>query len=112
MSYLRSPFYVWCDEFLMHIWAREQPDWYAEYVKDCHFPAGVGIPLDIFDALCLMRVAEIDQARNRRKYELKALEKYGGNFGSAALYRRVGQTPPWDKATPEVETDSPGTTDH
>lgn len=100
MSYLRHPFYVWTDEFTTHIWARDQPEWYAEYVKDCNFPAGVGLPNSVFDALCLMRVAEIDASRNRRKYERAAIEKYGGNFGSAALYRRVGRTPPWEEAAP------------
>jgi hypothetical protein len=98
VSYLRSPFYVWSDGSTTHIWAREQTESYAEYVKDCDFPAGVGLPNDVFDALCLMRVAEIDAAHNRRKYERTALEKFGGNFGSAALYRRLGMTPPWERS--------------
>lgn len=98
MSYLRTPVYVWSDGTSTHIWPREQSEAYAEYVKDCDFPAGVALPNDVFDAICLFRVAEIDAARNRRKYELRALQNHGGNFGSAALYERCGVEPPWEKA--------------
>lgn len=98
MSYLRDPVYVWADTTTMHLWPRQQPDWYADYVRDCGFPSGVGLPNDLFDALCLMRVAEIDAGRNRRKYERAALEKFGGgNFGCAALYQRLGVRAPWDQ---------------
>lgn len=103
MSYLRSPVYVWQDGYHTHIWDWHQEPYYAAYIKDCDVTAGIALPNDMFDALCLMRVAQIDASRNRRKYELKALEKYGGNFGSYALYKRVGQIPPWQKEKPVVD---------
>lgn len=105
MSYLRSPFYVWAGFDGIHIWRREPDATYDEYVHSCDFTTGVRLPADAFDAICLMRVAEIDASCNRRKYERSALEKYGGNFGSAALYARLGITPPWQQPGEPDRTD-------
>ncbi len=96
ISYLRHPLYVWGDGSNIHIWRCEPDPAYDAYLADCDCPGGLAIPNDIWDALCLMRVAEIDAAHNRRTYEKRAL-KFGGNYGSAALYERLGLTPPWQK---------------
>lgn len=95
MSYMRDPFYVWCDSEYMHVWLRSADEQEDEYAADCDFPRGIKVPNAIWDALCLMRVAEIERSGNRKAYERRAL-KYAGNFGSADLYRRIGHTPPWE----------------
>lgn len=104
MSYLRAPFYVWGDGSNVHIWLREADELEDGYVAACQFPRGVQLPLATFDALCLMRAAEIEERRGGRRYTERLLRCLGGNYGAGALYRRLGQTPPWEQPVP-VETE-------
>lgn len=97
MAYLRGNYYVWNDGNRMHLWVYASEDAAYDWATDCDYAAGVAIPNDVFDALALMRVAEIDASRNRKKYERRAIERFGGNFGSAALYKRLGMIAPWRK---------------
>jgi hypothetical protein len=103
MSYLRGPIYVWSDGHHMHVWLHEPDEAEDRYVADCDFPRGIAVPTDVWDALCLMRAAQIAQRRGGERYTRRLLARYGGNIGSAALYEQMGQVPPWRAAEPEQE---------
>jgi len=65
-----DPFYVWQDGENIHI-------------------DNVVMPLDIFDELCAMRLAQLGEAeRERARHD--AIQNWSGNFGCDALRKQEG----------------------
>lgn len=92
MSYMRGPIYVWSDGKSMHLWRRYEPpqdwDYTLEWVRDCDYHDGVAIPLRTFDALVMMREAQLSAPRRRRAQQLAL--RWVGNFGVDRLLRKLG----------------------
>ena len=90
MSYLRGKYYVYTGDDGVHLWvgsdAFEGTTWSEErYVDRC---MGAVIPEEVFDALVVMRYAELQEEKLVEKVEKKTIKKYSGNFGSYALLRK------------------------
>lgn len=78
MSYLRGNFYTYSDDTHMHL-----PN---------------SMPLDVFDALVMMRFYELGKTE-KKKAEKLAYEISGGNFGCDALAEKIGK----ETATEQIE---------
>jgi hypothetical protein len=56
-----------------------------------HAPDGdLAIPIELFDALCVMRYAQLIKEKDISTFEREVAEFYRGNFGVDALCERVG----------------------
>jgi hypothetical protein len=101
MSYLRGEWYIWTAEGCTHLWGRPSQQAETERAQDSGFGGGVAVPDAVLDAFVLMRAAELTAGQTPeqvRALQREVLAAHGGNFGSAALHRLVGQTPPWLEA--------------
>lgn len=93
MSYLRHPAYVWTDGTAVHLWPRRQDPDYTQYVQDCDFPTGIRLPIAVWDALGLMRTAQLEAEHDPASsltYARALLRQSGGNVGAQALAHTLG----------------------
>lgn len=94
MSYIRGEFYTWvsgCDRHHLPSGAR------TCYEHDRIWIAAVtALPMEVFDALVVMRHAELVEEGLLEENEQRVVEKYGGNFGSYALQKKRGGDPEGD----------------
>ncbi len=88
MAYMDTPWYIWSDGTHMHI-ARSEPEGF-EYET-------VAVPLEVFDALVVMRHAQLLEERRETpgrtgmdEYSKEIAERYAGNMGADALRRIFG----------------------
>jgi hypothetical protein len=92
---MRSPVYAWSSGEFMHLWVR--PDEKQVYGLDdpegYHMEAGVAMRSDLFDALVLMRYAELKDEPKSLKKAMKWVKKNRGNYGSWALRDVMGEDP-------------------
>jgi hypothetical protein len=103
MSYLRGEWYIWTTEGHTHLWGRAAQRAETERAQDSGFGGGVAVPDAALDAFVLMRAAELTEGKTPeqvRALQRGVLAAHGGDIGSAALHRLVGQAPPWQKAPP------------
>jgi hypothetical protein len=103
MSYLRGEWYIWTSGGHIHLWGRAAQRDETERAQDSGFGGGVAVPDAELDAFVLMRHAELTADKTPaqvRALQREVLAAHGGNVGSAALHRLVGQTPPWVEDPP------------
>jgi hypothetical protein len=103
MSYLRGEWYIWRAQGDTHLWSQAPQRDETERAQDSGFGGGVAVPDAVLDAFALMRTAELTADKTPaqvRALQREVLAAHGGNFGSAALHRLVGQTPPWMEGPP------------
>jgi hypothetical protein len=89
MSYLRGEYYVFESEEGMQFY--------------CGQHGNLLLPIRVFDALVMMRHAEMTEPE-RQQAGKDALETGGGNFGACALAKQMGRTELSDPATMTEET--------
>jgi hypothetical protein len=98
MSYMRAPVYAWSDAKRIHLWAAD------DSADACPFDArgyepwytgGVEMKHELFDALALMRVAELLAPGNAKalKRGVKRARKERGNAGTYDLFVALGEDP-------------------
>jgi hypothetical protein len=83
MSYMRGKTYVWVggddDNERVNIWSEEEP-WHQEPYR-----SSVSLPIDEFDELVVMRMAELKQEGILPEVIERARQKWAGNGGCVAL---------------------------
>ena len=95
MSYMRGDFYLWSDGERLHLWAAEGYDgwddsiWFEGVRNDRETAGkragGVALPMDVVDALVVMRLAEIIDEKRFADAIDRAVARYGGNGGCLSL---------------------------
>ena len=96
MSYMRAPLYAWSSGPFLHLWARpDEKDCYPDPVEpdDYAMAGGLAIRTEVFDALVLMRYAELLEHPKAMKKALKRLRKQHGNVGTYAFREAIGEDP-------------------
>ena len=73
MAYMRGTWYIWCG---------------GEEDKETININSEAMPMEIFDALVVMRYAELQEEKGIKKAESLAIKNYQGNFGCDALCRK------------------------
>lgn len=81
MAYMRNPYYAYRSGTTMYIQSAEADE-------------GIALPLEVFDALVVMRYAQLQMAEgpvaDLLKLEREVADRYDGNFGADALRRKLG----------------------
>lgn len=90
MAYMRGPTYLWRDETNLHVWVEDGYDgWdqtgWGESAQGAGRASGVSIPVEVMDEYVVMRFAQLLQEGNIEQAIARALAKWDGNFGCAAL---------------------------
>lgn len=86
MSYMRSPVYAWNDRYRVHLWASDGQTEAHAFDADGYegaYTGGIAISFEVFDALVLMRYAELLTEPKAMKRAVKRAQCESGNFGSA-----------------------------
>lgn len=94
MSYMRGEVYAWADgNGILHLWVEDGRDGFEEsgWAKGKSHPAGVGLPMDDWDELVVMRYEEMKRDRLVREARIRAVAKHAGNGGCEALEDRMGR---------------------
>lgn len=102
MSYSRFPLYVWSDGYRMHLWVQkaapaDQCEMQAE-PDDYEIQGGLNIDHELFDQLCLARVAYMAEADPRylRRIGRKLLQRkspFHANAAALTWLRSFGRDP-------------------
>ncbi len=87
MSYTRGETYIWSDGEKLHIWSESGlDDWQTnERFGEIENASGVCISESIADEFAVMRFAELLHSGAVADAVKRALQKWNGNFGCAAL---------------------------
>ena len=100
MSWMRSPVYAWGDGRRVHLWARaDEADAHAfdpGPVDDPNYPGftgGIVMREDVYDALVMMRYAELCGDDKAFRRAVRRARKERGNLGSWDLLEALGEDP-------------------
>ena len=96
MSYMRSPLYAWSTSHFIHLWVRpDEKDAYPspEEPDDYAMAGGIALRHELFDALVLMRYAELLDEPKALKKALTRLRKNNGNVGTYTFREFMGEDP-------------------
>jgi len=109
MSYMRGKLYVWTSNLGLHIWSATNCDtelmrvsgWASGWTEEAGSEnlSSVCLKHDTFDALVMMRYAEMTDAE-RESGKRRAVRKYAGNVGCWGLTGRPPNPTPPQGGTP------------
>jgi hypothetical protein len=92
---MRWPIYAWGDGRSVHLWAREGEPTVGVMDPTMYegFAGGIHMPQAEFDALVLLRMAQIIHDEKELRRAMKRAKKHRGNFGTDALWEALGEDP-------------------
>jgi hypothetical protein len=95
MSWMRSPIYAWGDGRSVHLWVREDTEGFGVMDPEHYlgFAGGIHMREAEFDALVLLRMAQLIRDTKAMRKALKRAKKHRGNFGTWDLMEMLGEDP-------------------
>jgi hypothetical protein len=85
MAYMRGEDYIWSDGEQLHVWSESGMDHWPSIYEGKRGASGVQIPEPLADEFAVMRFAELVRIGQASEAMDRALAKWQGNDGCAAL---------------------------
>jgi len=99
VSYMRAPLYAWSSGPTIHLWPRKDAESCEssprpeDLIGYPDFDGGIAIATPLFDALVLLRMAQIVRDKKLLRRAVREAAKHRGNAGTYDLLELLGKDP-------------------